>query len=360
MDGQRRRELRDSVRLAVHGERWFLLDLVLAVVGFVGWVAATGALVALGAREAGVSLAIGQGSTQSMGLLAAAVVGWIVLPAIAATWRVRDRVTNVSGNVEGQYRFDSPGTLLGPAVALVVVAWIATAAAPLKWPALALAFVAGAYLLVRVMAFSYRVFSFSYPFLVHLAALLTFLLYATAGVVQLASVVDAASMVGEAATVLDVPVDLYGTVAAGPLVVPTLLTAAAATPVVLAAVYLACQGLAAGYVRWAEPTIDRGALRAGQRNPFQPTAANGAGGRVRRASQTTTPDGPGGDDGPSVPVHIQTTRVYDPDGEVADATGIETGTTSRGGQQCRTCGATFSPGTEVRFCPNCGQRLDDG
>ena len=79
MDGQRRRELDDSVRLAVHGERWFLLDLVLAVVGFVGWVAATGALAALGAREAGVSLAIEQGSTQTLGLLGAAVVGWIVL-----------------------------------------------------------------------------------------------------------------------------------------------------------------------------------------------------------------------------------------------------------------------------------------
>ena len=102
MDGQRRRALGDSFRLASNGEQWFLLDLVLAVVGFVGWVAATGALAALGAREADVTLAIEQGSSLTMGLLAGAVVGWLVIPALVGTWRLRERVTNVSGNVESE------------------------------------------------------------------------------------------------------------------------------------------------------------------------------------------------------------------------------------------------------------------
>jgi len=360
MDGQRRRALSDSFRLATNGEQWFLLDLCLAVIGFVGWVAATGALAALGAEEAGVSLAIERGSNRTLGLLAGAVVGWIVIPAAAGTWRLRDRVTNVSGNVESHYRFDDPAALLVPPAVLVVVAAGATAAAPLKWPALAVAFVAGAYLLVRTMAYSYRVFSFSHPAFVHLGSFLTLLLYATAGVVQLASVVDQRAMVVDAAAILGLPVAVYGTTGAGPITVSTLLTAAAVAPVVVSLVYVLVQSLVAAYVVRAEPTVDRGSLRAGQRNPFQPTAANGAGGRIRQPAGGSSPASQSSGDEHSVPAHIQPTRVYDPEGTVDDPAGTDTDRSGRGDHRCRTCGVGFSPGTEIRFCPNCGERLDDG
>jgi|GEM_PF-2653113 len=360
MDGQRRRALSDSFRLATNGEQWLLLDLVLAVVGFVGWVGATGALAALGAEEVGVSLAIEQGSSQTMALLAGAVIGWIVLPAVAGTWRLRDRVTNVSSNVESHYRFDEPAALLAPPAALVLIAAVATVAAPLKWPALAVAFVAGAYLLVRTSAYSYRVYSFSHPLVVHLGSFLTFLLYATAGVVQLGAVVDQRGMVVDAADILGLPVSVYGTVSAGPITVPTLLTAAAAAPVVVSLAYLLVQSLVATYVVRAEPTVDRAALRAGQRNPFQPTAANGAGGQIRQPAGGSQPASPSSDDDHSVPSHIQPTRVFDPDGEVDNPTGTETSHAGPGDERCRTCGVAFSSGTEIRFCPNCGQRLDDG
>ena len=247
-----------------------------------------------------------------------------------------------------------------PPAVLVLAALVATVAAPLTWPALALAFVAGAYLLVRTVAYSYRVFSFSYPAVVLFGTFLTFLLYAIAGVVQLAAVVGQGEMVVDAVAVLGVSVDVYGTVGSGPLAVPTVLAAGAVAPVAVAVGYLLVQSLVAAYVVRAEPTVDRGSLRAGQRNPFQPTAANGAGGHVRQSSAGRTTTGPSTGDGHSVPAHIQTTRVFDPDETVADPTGAETDGTGRGDQQCRTCGVTFSPGTEVRFCPNCGQRLDDG
>lgn len=360
MDGQRRRALTDSFRLATNGEQWFLLDLVLAVVGFVGLVAATGALAVLGAEEVGVSLTVEQWSNRTLALLAGAVVGWIVLPALAGTWRLRDRVTNVSGNVESHYRFDEPAALLAPPAVLVLVAAVATAVAPLAWPALAVAFVAGAYLLVRTMAYSYRVYSFSHPLIVHLGAFLSLLLYATAGVVQLAAVVGQREMVVDAVAVLGLPVSVYGTVSAGPVTVPTLLTAAAVAPIAASAGYLLVQSLVAAYVVRAEPTVDRAALRAGQRNPFQPTAANGAGGQIRQPAGGSAPATPSSDEERSVPSHIQPTRVYDPDGEVADPTGTDTDRARHGDQHCRTCGVAFSAGIESRFCPNCGQRLDDG
>lgn len=359
MDGQRRRELTESSQLAVHEEQWFLVDLVLAVVGFVGWVAVTGALTALGAREAGITIAIEPGSTQTRAILAGAVVGWILVPALAAAFRVRDRITNVSGNVEKRYRFEYPGTLLWPAIPLLVVAAVVALVSPLKWPAFALAFVAGAHLLVRAGAFSYRVFAVSYPSLVHVTSFLTFALYATTGVIQLAAVVGERGMVRDAVGVLGVPIDVYGTVGPGGFAVPTVQAIAATTPVVLVAGYLVIQSLVAAYVRRVEPTVDRGSLRAGQRNPFQPAIPNGAGGQIRQSTQQPTGQ-PASDEDDSVPVHVQTTRVYDPEDEVADRAGINTGSTSRGGQQCRTCNASFRPGTEVRFCPNCGQRLDDG
>jgi len=355
---QRRRELTESSQLAVHEEQWFLLDCLLAVVGFAGWVAVTGAFTALGAREVGVSLAIEGTSTQTLGIVAAATVAWLVLPGLAAAYRVRSRVTNVSGNVETRYRFESPGTLLWPPAAILAVAAVAIAVSPVQWPAYGVAFVAGAHLLVRTTAFSYRVFSFSYPALVHAASFVTFTLYAAVGVVQLGSVAGASEMVRDAAVVLDLPIDVYGSVGVGPFAFPTLMTVAAATPVVLVGGYLVVQSLAAFYVRQTEPTIDRKSLRAGQRNPFQPTIANGAGGV--QPSSKPAPSTPSEDQGTNVPVHIQTTRVYDPDGEVADAAGIETGPAGSGDPQCRTCGAGFSRGTEIRFCPNCGQRLDDG
>ena len=359
MPEQRRRELTESSQLAVHDEGWFLRDCLLAVVGFVGWVAATGALTALGAREAGLPLALGTESPRTLALLAGAVVAWILLPALVATLRLRGGVTNVSGNVESQYRFEVPGTLLWPPAALLAVALAVTLVSPLAWPAYALAFVAGAHLLARTAAFSYRVFAFSHPLLVYLASFVTFSLYAATGVVQLGAVAGARETVRSAAAVLDVPIDVYGSIGPSVLSVPTLLTVAAVTPAVLVAAYLLVQSLAAAYVRYVEPEVDRSALRAGQRNPFRDVAANGAGSAASSGGRSR-PAGPGQGDDRQVPVHVQTTRVYDPDGKVTNPAGIDTGAAGSPGRECRTCHASFSPGTEVRFCPNCGQRLDDG
>jgi hypothetical protein len=358
MPEQRRRELTESSQLAVHDEGWLLRDCLLAVVGFVGWVAATGALTALGAREAGLTLALGTGSTRTLAVLAGAVVAWILLPALAATLRLRGGVTNVSGNVESQYRFEVPGTLLWPPAALLAIALVAALVSPLAWPAYALAFVAGAHLLVRTAAFSYRVFAFSHPLLVHLASFVTFSLYAATGVVQLGAVAGAQETVRDATAVLGVPIDVYGSVGPSVLSVPILMTVAAVTPAVLVAVYLLAQSLAAVYVRYVEPEVDRSSLRAGQRNPFREVAANGAG--PAASGGRSRPAGPGQGDDRQVPVHVQTTRVYDPESEVDDPAGIDTSAAGSPGPECRTCHASFSPGTEVRFCPNCGQRLDDG
>ncbi|PSP93740.1 hypothetical protein BRC91_09120 [Halobacteriales archaeon QS_4_62_28] len=356
MAGHRRRELDGSVRLAVHSERWFLLDLLIAVVGFVALVAGTGLLAVNGGPKAGVPLTIEQGSTTTLAVLGGAAVLWILLPAVVATMRLRSRVTNTAGNVDSQYRFEQPGVLLGPPAVLVLIALIATVAAPLKWPAIAFGFVAGAYLLVRTVAFSYRVFAFSHPLVVYAGAFVTFALYALAGVVQLASIVDQQAMVADALAVVGVSADLSGSVGSGVLAFPLVLTVAMATPIVLVALYLAGQALAGAYVRRAEPTVDRGSLRAGQRNPFRPTTANGAGSTVQRQRR---PSDAGG--AQTAPAHIQTTRVYTPtDEEVADPASSESDPTTRNGQRCRTCGTSFGTGVEVRFCPNCGQRLDDG
>jgi hypothetical protein len=354
MAGHRRRELDESVRLAVHDERWFLLDLLIAVAGFVALVAGTGLLAVEVAPRTGLSLAIEQGSSTTLGMLGGAVLLWVVAPAVAATMRLHSRLTNTSGNVDSQYRVEHPGVLLGPPAVLVAVALAAVVALPLKWPAMVLGLVAGGYLLARTAAFSHRVFAFSHPLLVYCVAFVTFALYALVGVVQLASVVGQRPTVIDAFAVVGVPVDPYGSVGTGLLAFPVVLAVAVATPVVLVALYLVVQGLAAAYVRRAEPAVDHGSLRAGQRNPFRPTAANGAG--TRQSGSAGSPS-----EEPTVPPHIQTTRVYSPgDDEPSDPAGIQTRTTDRGGQQCRTCGTSFSPGVEIRFCPDCGQRLDDG
>lgn len=354
MAGHRRRELAESFRLFWREERWFLLDLFLATVGYAAWAFGSTEALVRGFAAAGIDPGLATTARPTL-VVGAYLVCWLLLPALAATWHLRRRVTNTSGNVERHYRFDAPATLLAPPAVVVAVGAVATVAAPLTWPGLALAFVGGAFLLVRTAAYSYRVYSFSYPGLVTLATFVTALAYATAGVVQFAAVTGSRDLIRDAVAVLGLPPLAYATIGSDPFAFPVVLAAAAAVPVALVGVYLAVQSLVAAYVRRAEPTVDRGAMRAGQRNPFQAVAASG-GGIARRSPSTGDTDG----DEVSVPAHVQTTRVYAPDGDVEDPTGTETDATKRGGQRCRTCGAGFGPDTEIRFCPNCGERLDDG
>ena len=349
----------DSFRLVASTEWWVAVDLLAGIAGYVVWVAGSAAL---GMQVASLAeYQVAPGGTPTLPMLVLAGLLWLVLPAALGVARVRTRLLNIRGNIDQEYRFDRPAALLvPPALLLVVLAGVALAMGtidPLLFLVLAPVTL---YFLVRTIAYSYRVYSFSHPLVVHLGSFLTFLLYATAGVVQLGAVVDQRGMVVDAADILGLPVSVYGTVSAGPITVPTLLTAAAAAPVVVSLAYLLVQSLVATYVVRAEPTVDRAALRAGQRNPFQPTAANGAGGQIRQPAGGSQPASPSSDDDHSVPSHIQPTRVFDPDGEVDNPTGTETSHAGPGDERCRTCGVAFSSGTEIRFCPNCGQRLDDG
>jgi len=398
MSGRRRRELADSFRLVIGNEQWFLRDLLVGVVAAVIWVGATGALAIQVADVVGVSLGIAPGVTPSPVAVAVFGVLWLVVPAVAVAVRLRQRTLNIRDNVEQYYRFDHPAVLLAPPTLLVVAAVaVGIALGGFPWYFSLVLLPVGLFALVRTLAFSYRVYSFSHPLVVHLFVVVSTAVALASALAAVGTATGGGQFAEQVLRSVGLPAWVLGTVSVEGVVVLGL-AAAAALPVALALAYVLVQTVVSLGVRLVEPDVDRSAMRTGQRYPpfldtttpvgtpaGSPDSSDGSTGTDVDASTVdrgpTAPDGDGTDSEGSVESDddgedlddVSNTRVFTPPAEDGDggfgsgSTGEtravpgtdDVGTSSAGGAaRCEACGKSFSMNTDVRFCPNCGTALN--
>ncbi|WP_302080216.1 hypothetical protein [Salinibaculum rarum] len=272
---QLRRELAGSVRLLWTRERWLWSGVVAVLVGYALWVGATGAALNYGAEFAGADLSVVNWSSTTTAVFALVAVIWVLLPAAVVTYLVDSYVTNVSGNVHTHYRVEHPVTLVVPMLALFAVGVGAAVAVGDVPAALAGALVAvGLLVLLRTIAYSYRVFSFSVPMLVKSSLFVSLTVCAVALLAGVGIVAGRRTFVEAAGAgvgdllgtggVVDV---VTGTTTAGPVTVSTLLGAAAILPVGFAVGYLLLQSAVGLVSRVRKPDVPRSQLRTGQRYP---------------------------------------------------------------------------------------------
>jgi len=409
-----RRELGTSVRLLAGPERWLLLGLLAGGVGYLVWVAGTAVAVSRAAEALAGPVSVDPWSSGAAGLAVAFALLWVVAPAALAVYFVVGNLTNLRGNIDQPYRVDRPLVLLvPPLVALAAVVGVAVARESASPAVLAAVGAASALLLVRTVAYGYRVYSLSVP------RLLQALVFVAAAVAGLAVVSRADSLTGQEALVAAVA-DRYGvaeyafgeTTVAG-LSAPTLPLAAAVAPAALAFAYLAVQLLASVVVRVRRPDVPRSSIRAGQRYPavVQPGTSRrlamgtgspvaGGGGAAAAGSDgengdatadaaanddgtdgdgaaasgaEESDDGPGGADA-SADDRMGQTRVFTPPDDAdpmpadgpgeesadaaADATDVVEGGNAVKSELCPICGATYEADADRTQCPNCDAVLD--
>lgn len=394
-----RRELGRSVGLLADEERWLFLGLLVGAAGYLIWLAGTGVAVSQVADLVVGAYTVDPWSTEAAGLTVTFAVLWVFVPSAVAVRYVVGNLTNLRGNVEQCYRFDRPlVALVPPLVLLAVAVAVGAARGVATWDVLALLAVANTLLLVRTVAYGYRVYSFSVP------RLLQALVFVSAVVATAATVSRAASLGGQTALVeaaaarYGVADVVFGEVTRAGLTAPLLPLAAVATPAALALAYVWIQLFASLLVRIRRPDVPRSAIRAGQRYPqvVQPgtsdrlamgtasesgsetdsggsTAGGGSqatdsgdassGGSTADTSSNSddaTGDAPGSvdSDGDSVEPAGQT-RVFSPpeDAEVPGAD-AESGGTAVKSEFCPICGETYAADAGHTNCPNCNAVLD--
>lgn len=415
MTGRRRRELGDSFRLLGRDEQWFLRDLLVGVAVLAVWVAATGVLATRLASALDLALGLGAGESPSRAVIAVFGVLWLLLPAIAVVRRLRTRTLNLRGNVEQYYRLAHPAALLAPPAVLVLASGVLVLAlGALPWYAAFVLVPVGLFALVRTLAFSYRVYSFSHPLVVQLLAGLSTVLLLGSSLVALGIATDRRALVDQVLLVAGLPTWIAGTVSVEGVAISGV-AAVALVPLLLALAYVLVQTVVALGVRLFEPDLDRSKMRTGQRYPpflpevtsVQPSTTPDSADSVapETDSDTTPVDGTaaGSDDVAAADAtddtveggesegedldDVSNTRVFTPpagdDSSGLDAgTGTDAGATTGAGtsddaatetravrsdeagdatsetrEYCDACGESFSVDTTVRFCPNCGGAL---
>jgi hypothetical protein len=362
--GRTRSELTDSFRLLVREERWLPVSLLGGSAGYFIWMAGT----AVAAEEVvgpTADVLVLDGRVTELWLLAFL---WVVVPSVVAVRYVVDNLTNIRGNVEKCYRVDRPLVLLAPPVAFVLAALafglVRGAVGP---PVLVALGAATIVLLVRTVAYGYRVYSLSFPRLFQ--ALLSVAAVATSlGLAyRLAPVAGKATLVESTVT----QYGLGGAVAVGGSPVSLLALVGATAPGVVAVSYLWTQVLASLIVRIRGPDVPRSAVRPGQRYPqvVQP----GTEGRLAVRTATgadADEDGRGGDrtgEGQADP-ETAGTSAAGTDGTTDSGVGADGTGGHRFGQtrvyrppeedehteseRCPICHETY-PAAGYTNCPNC-------
>jgi hypothetical protein len=338
MDSARiRRELSGSIRLLWARERWLWSGLFAVLAGFAFWVGATGVAMNYGAEFAGQPLSVMAWSATTTAVFAVVTVLWVLVPAAVVTYLVTGYVTNVSGNVHTHYRVDHPFTFVAPFLGLFLAGAGGAVALGTVPAALAGALVAvGLLVLVRTLAYSYRVFSFSVPLVVQAALFASLAVTAVALLVSVATLAGRRAFVEAAATgiagvvgsttVADV---LTGTTTAGPVTVPTLLGLAAVLPAVLALGYILVQNLVGFLNRSRKPDVPRSRLRTGQRYPdfARPVSQSPDGGAAPTPSSGTATANGGT---PSRPDSSSASATAAPADSSETATADDTGSESAG------------------------------
>jgi len=390
-----RRELGRSARLLLDEERWLFLGLVVGGIGYLVWLAGTGVAVSRAAELVDSSYSVDPWSTGATALAVTFAVLWVLLPSLLAVRYVVGKLTNLRGNVEQCYRFDRPLVALVPPL-VVLGAGVALGAVrgAVTWEVLAVLGLASTLLVVRTVAYGYRVYSFSTPRLLQ-ALLFVCAVVATVAVVSLASPLTGHTVLVEAtAARYGVAAIAFGTVSRAGVSAPTLPLVAVATPAVLALAYVWVQLFDSLVVRLRRPDIPRSEIRAGQRYPqvVQPgtsdrlamgTASGGSSGSAESDSvdaQTSSGQSAGSatastaeataDESADAPTEsVGQTRVYTPpedaDDEPPDAVGATDGPAgTRASDEavknefCSVCGETYEAGAGHSNCPNCNAVLD--
>ncbi len=330
--GRIRSELWKSVRIVWTGERWLLAGPVVAAVVYALWVGVTGAAVSYLAPMAGVSLALAPWTGTTTALAALVALLWVVVPAGATAYAVDRQLTNHRDNLRLCYRLSHPAVLVWPPALLLAAtlgALVGLAAAPVALQVAVVA--AAAFLVVRTVAYGYRVVAFSRPLLLQGVVFLSAATLAVAVLVGAATatgrqelLVDVGSGLGEATGVGGLSTVLSGTVDVAGASVTASVALATATMVGLSAAYVAVQSLAGLVLRIRKPTVKRSQLRTGQRFPWflKPGASRGGSGDASTSGEDATPSTAGaasGSGGPSGSTMAS-----------ADATGTDGGSTTKG------------------------------
>lgn len=294
-------EVRKSWRLAWRQELWLPVGAPIVAVAYALWVGLTGAAVTYLAGAVAGSLTFDPWTGLTDLVVAMLALLWVVGPAAIAAVLVRDRVTNVRGNLATGYRLRHPLLLFLPPVAVlgVGVAGLATVGATV--PVLAVLVVGAGWLPVRTVAYAARVFSLSLPVVAHAVTFLTAAAVAVATLVLAAGAIGRGALVDAVTTGLAARtgVDGVASLASGTVDVvgaplPAALAAVVAVPVGLSTAYVGVQLVASAVARVVKPTVRRPELRTGQRYPAFARPTSGA---------TPTSGGggsqPGGGSGPS-------------------------------------------------------------
>ena len=367
-----RRELADSVRILAGDERWLFAGLVGGAIGSLIWIAGTG--VAVDRVASGVASAFSTDPAKTE--IAFLAVLWVFLPSLVAVRYVVGKLTNLRGNIEQCYRFDRPLVLLALPLALVLLTLGAAVVEGAAGSAVLVAVgVANVFLLIRAVAYGYRVYSFSHP------RLLQVVLFAAAVVVSLGVISRTASLAGQSSVVDTVAThyDVNRTVMLGPLTAQLLALAGATVPGILALAYVWVQLFASLVVRIRRPDVPRSAIRAGQRypqvvqpgtsrrlamgtvagkaatdgNPADAEGASAAGSDGGQQNGSAT--GPG-QRGRSTDEDFGETRVYTPPPD--DDGAVIGGDSTVKSELCPICGATYEADAGHSNCPNCNAILD--
>ena len=398
MDTSRlRRELLGSVRLAATGERRLFGGAVAVAIAYVVWLVVT-AVVLHSGFDVGVQPA-SPAAWEAVSPLALALGGvlWVLVPAAAVTALAARAVTDANGDVRQQYRLTHPFALVAP----VLVVYGLCLAAGLVLGELSTTLLTaltglGLFSLVRTVAASYRVFSFSRPRLTYAALFVSLAVAAVAFPVSVAqaagrqaSVEAAATGVGNTLATDAVEILLTGTATVADVAVPVLLGLSAFVPVASALGYFILQFAASLVHRLRRPSVRGAQLRTGQRHPdfAKPTydrpsttvdaadssASNSPTDHGTSAGGEQTPDGAGdADDGGGTDVETADedgdtddethTKVFTPPGDdefdATAATEAETVVDAETSYVCPSCQDRFGADASFDYCPTCGSELE--
>jgi len=387
-----RRELGRSARLLVDEERWLFLGLVVGGAGYLIWLAGTGVAVSQAGTLVFGSYSVDPWSSEASILAGAFALLWVFVPSVAAVRYVVGNITNLRGNVEQHYRFDRPLVALVPPLVLVV-AGVALGAVrgAVTWDVLALFAVANTLLLVRTVAYGYRVYSFSTPRLLQALLFVAAVVATTATVSRTASLAGQTALVEATAARYGVTDLAFGTFSRAGISAPLLPLAAVATPAALAIGYVWVQLFASLIVRIRRPDVPRADIRAGQRYPqvVQPgtsdrfamgiaspngdaTASNGTDSTGSEAESSASGESAGSaaetdsaeaeesaDQSAEAIDDVGQTRVYTPP---EDADDVAPGAAGMDGavknEFCPICGETYEADAGYTNCPNCNAVLE--
>lgn len=263
-----------SLRTLWREERWLPVGLVVAAITDALWLGASGAAVALFLEATGAGGATQWLSATTVGTVSGAVL-WILGPAAVATVLAVGRVKNVNGNIRHGYRLRHPLVLLlGPVIVLGLGYGLLVQTGAATWPVLSVGVAGGVWLAVRTLAYTYRVFSLSYPILGQAIAFATATVLATATLVVGGRAAGrepaVGALLGGVAEVTGFPAVATAhvdTVAVDGVAVSLIAFAAVATPVILSVAYVGIQVTWGLLVRLYRPTVKRPELRTGQRYP---------------------------------------------------------------------------------------------